>query len=229
MHPTKIASVAGSLIVLMMTNATAQTSKGDWLIGGTVSFNFTTSSEDFDAFDTIAATSDEGPHTINTTINPGAGYFIADHFAVGLGVAWQYYSTKDFFGNTDDYLQIRSSQFAVGPFARYYCITTEHFLFYTEVSISAAFGKQETENTELTVQSPVYHTKAFSAAIAPAATILVTPKFGIEIGVGNLSFVTSSQKTEGNPAFSGTPETTIHSSNVGLNWNAFTFGAIFHL
>ncbi len=71
--------------------AMAQTEHGNWLIGG--NFNINTASN-------------------STTIglNPTAGYFIADNFAVGGTVQLEF----DKFGEN------KSTTFGIGPLARYY-------------------------------------------------------------------------------------------------------------
>ena len=79
--------------------ATAQTvNKGAWMIGGNVSFSSTSNDEvDIDITD--------------FTLNPGAGYFIIDNLAVGLGLF--YSSTK--VGDNDAVSRTRLT-----PMARYY-------------------------------------------------------------------------------------------------------------
>lgn len=71
--------------------AMAQTEKGNWLVGGTFNLNTVSNS---------------------TTIglNPTAGYFVADNFAVGATIMLEY----DKFGEN------KSTTFGAGPLARYY-------------------------------------------------------------------------------------------------------------
>ena len=71
--------------------ATAQTEKGNWLVGGDVKLNTANK---------------------NTTIafSPSAGYFIANNLAVGANVLFSYTKVND----------AKTTSIGAGPFARYY-------------------------------------------------------------------------------------------------------------
>ena len=71
--------------------AMCQTEKGAWLIGG----NFNLNTND---------------NSTSLGINPNAGYFVANNFAVGGKLMLEY----DKFGEN------KSTTFGIGPFARYY-------------------------------------------------------------------------------------------------------------
>jgi hypothetical protein len=77
------------LLLCMQTNA--QTSKGDWLIGGLLQLNTAKN---------------------NTTIefSPNAGYFLFDNFALGAKLVTSYEELGD----------LKVTSLGVGPFARYY-------------------------------------------------------------------------------------------------------------
>jgi hypothetical protein len=80
-----------ALVMFFAFGAMAQTERGNWLIGG--GFNINTVSN-------------------STTIglNPTAGYFVVNNFAVGATVMLEY----DKFGEN------KSTTFGIGPLARYY-------------------------------------------------------------------------------------------------------------
>lgn len=77
---------------LCFTAATmAQTTKGDWLVGGSMTINTTKDNSDF-------------------SLLPAAGHFFAKNFAAGAQVTLS-------FGKTGD---TKYSDVGIGPFARYY-------------------------------------------------------------------------------------------------------------
>lgn len=80
-----------ALVMCIGYGALAQTERGNWLVGG----NF--------ALNTVSNSTTIG-------LNPTAGYFIADNFAVGGTVMLEY----DKFGEN------KSTTFGIGPLARYY-------------------------------------------------------------------------------------------------------------
>lgn len=71
--------------------AFAQTNKGDWMVGGSMTVNTTKNNSDF-------------------TLVPSAGYFFVNNFVGGAQATLS-------FGKTGD---TRSSAIGIGPFARYY-------------------------------------------------------------------------------------------------------------
>jgi opacity protein-like surface antigen len=90
----KKASKLSSLIaiyLLLCLHSNAQTSKGDWLIGGLMQLNTAKN---------------------NTTIefSPNAGFFLLDNFALGAKLVISY----------DELGDLKVTSFGVGPFARYY-------------------------------------------------------------------------------------------------------------
>ena len=77
--------------VLFATVAIAQTDKGDWLVGGSMTINTTKGNSEF-------------------TFLPSGGYFFANNFAAGAQVQLSFSKQED----------TKYSAFSVGPFARYY-------------------------------------------------------------------------------------------------------------
>jgi hypothetical protein len=82
----------GLTALLAMVNiANAQTDKGDWMVGGSMTINTTTGNSQF-------------------TLQPSAGYFFANNFVAGSELTLS-------FGKFGD---VKTSTVGVGPFARYY-------------------------------------------------------------------------------------------------------------
>lgn len=85
---TMIVAVCGSLYV---GTVSAQTEKGDWLVGGILDLNTAKNSTTFN-------------------FSPNAGYFIVNNLAIGGNLVFAY----DKLGDT------RVNTFGIGPFVRYY-------------------------------------------------------------------------------------------------------------
>lgn len=80
-----------AVLLTSVSSTFAQTDKGDWLVGGTLGFTTTKGNSNFN-------------------LSPSAGYFFADNFAAGANVDLK-------FGKLGD---VKSTEFGIGPFARYY-------------------------------------------------------------------------------------------------------------
>lgn len=85
--------ISGTLLLLTLitVNVNAQTEKGDWMVGGQMSFNTTSGDKSF-------------------TLAPSAGYFFANNFAAGSEFLLSFSKIED----------KKESAVGVGPFARYY-------------------------------------------------------------------------------------------------------------
>ncbi|MFT4023799.1 MAG: hypothetical protein QM664_08470 [Flavihumibacter sp.] len=79
------------LVLILAGTVSAQTDKGDWMVGGNLALNTTTNNSNF-------------------TLTPSAGYFFADNFVAGGIFSFAHSKT----GAT------KTNSIGAGPFARYY-------------------------------------------------------------------------------------------------------------
>lgn len=100
--------ILGGMIV--SSQLSAQTEKGNMLLGGGINFDFTDND-----FDTGSSTNDVSTSTF-INFNPSFGYFIADNFVVGASIGLAFTSTESDGGNFSS----SSNGIAFGPFVRYY-------------------------------------------------------------------------------------------------------------
>jgi outer membrane protein W len=117
--------ILASLLVAVSFSAMvqAQTDKGDWMVGGSLSLNTTEGATSF-------------------SFQPNAGYFFAKGFVAG----------SELLISTSKLGDIRTTSLGVGPFARYYFELKEpQFKPYVHAGVSVAsvrtkaFGMSETE------------------------------------------------------------------------------------
>lgn len=152
----KISILALSILFVNFT-ANCQITKGNWLIGGNISFSSTKSSNDL------------GSNTLYQLQASGnAGYFFIDKFAAGIkpniyidhGVGLQNFS---------------STNSSLGPFLRYYFLPTAlRTNLFAESSY--AYGTSSVSN------SSTDHSNIFSFATGPV--FFLNPSVGLELTVG---------------------------------------------
>lgn len=121
--------ISSALLLLMVIsfNASAQTDKGDWMVGGQLAFNTTSGNNSF-------------------TLAPSAGYFFAKNFAAGSELILSFSK----FGDE------KRSVFGIGPFARYYFELKEpQFkpLVHASFTIASETSKQPSSKTTNTARS----------------------------------------------------------------------------
>ncbi|MGE5109184.1 MAG: outer membrane beta-barrel protein [Sphingobacteriales bacterium] len=87
----KIIIALSLLFSVVFFNASAQTDRGDWLVGGQLAFNTTSGDNSF-------------------TLAPSAGYFFGKNFAVGSEITLSFSKLGD----------AKTSIVGFGPFVRYY-------------------------------------------------------------------------------------------------------------
>jgi outer membrane protein len=115
------------LSVFVVSRTSAQISKGNMMVGGTLSL-YTTSLEGNSDYESSG-----------TEFSPSFGYFIADKLAVG-GELTFIAATNDNGANKTE-----TTYFGFAPFARYYKVTSnENFAFFAQARLRFLSGKIDT-------------------------------------------------------------------------------------
>ncbi|KGE12910.1 outer membrane beta-barrel protein [Sphingobacterium deserti] len=151
----------------------AQTEQGKFLIGGQVGFQ-TSKQKDADSkFNSFS-------------INPTAGYFVSDNWAVGTGIGYSW-SNRD---NGMDQ-EFKTNWFNVSPFVRNY-IGEGQFKFFSQLSVPMAWGKQTVETLAGTTETKLEH---YGVELAPGFAFFPASNVGIELKVRGLYFESQKDKT----------------------------------
>jgi hypothetical protein len=137
------------IICFTIKGANSQTTKGNWLVGGSASYASTNYK------------SDAGSKSIGFVFNlsPNIGYFLADKFATGIkiGIGKSGYKAQ---GTSVSSIY---TDFNVGPFVRYYLLSSDkQFNIITEGSYQYGFTADElrrltTKNTFAFAAGPVVY------------------------------------------------------------------------
>ena len=114
-----------SLLVFLFLGfaASAQTEKGSWLVGGNLGLN-------------------TSKNNTNIDFSPKAGYFFLHNFAAGAAIDLGYSKVVD----------IKTTTFGIGPFARYY-FGTMNIRPFGDAEFSVNSQKQKTPSTSNTYNS----------------------------------------------------------------------------
>ncbi len=124
-----------SFFSLIFLKANSQLSQGNWLVGGSGSFNSRNGSY-------ITTTINYDAKFTEYTISPKIGYFILDKFSIGLKPTLSRIKA-DYFPPASGYSD--ESRFFIGPYVRYYLLNIDkQFNILAEGSYQ--FGKFKSEN-----------------------------------------------------------------------------------
>lgn len=168
----------------------AQTEKGSWVVGGstTLGFNTTTSKVKYNG------QSVDGPKSTSFNVTPSAGYFVANKIAVGIDFGFK--STKNestdyLFGEEYNY-ETTETTLVVMPTATYYFKSNSKVMPYLGAGIGyfstttkfPDFGFNGNEEVKLTTDGLAWGAKG-------GIVFLVTSSIGIDLG---LAYVNTSNK-----------------------------------
>src|SRR5688572_6190569 len=122
----KITTLALFALILTCSYLQAQTTKGNMMVGGTLSFTKETPQDDGDT------------QYSSAVFYPSFGYFVSDNLAVGASLAIVSETSKN--TNSKDVY----SAFGFGPFARYYKFTSnENFAFFGQAQLLFVSGSEK--------------------------------------------------------------------------------------
>jgi len=154
---------------LVIPTVWAQTTKGSFAVGGGISYNSNSN------------TNEVQYKTNSFQFSPQAGYFVGDNFEVGL----EFGLSTSKYGFEDDE-PTKNNSLSVGPFARYYKFTSnDRFAFTAQAGFSIGSGKitQPNGNEQKSGNFGIY--------LSPGFTYFLSEKWGLDFQLQGISFGTS--------------------------------------
>lgn len=157
-------------VCALALGANAQTEKGTIILGGTASYQSTKSDAD-------GARSAQ-----NLNLVPNAGYFVADNFALGTGVGYNY--SKSATANPVG----QNESVVVSPFGRYYVGLSDQFKFFGQASVPMEFGTVKPVDVNGNSGSKTGKSNSIGVALSPGFSYFPTKKVGIEFAFQGASY-----------------------------------------
>lgn len=148
----------------------AQTDKGDWMLGGNISYN------------TVKTDAPDANSSYDFSVVPNIGYFIDDNIAIGTGIGYQTarLDRESILGKTE--------AFVVAPFGRYYTPVASNFKFFGQLSVPMAFGSAKAIDENLDTGDKTGSSTSIGVALSPGFAYFPSSKVGIEFSVNGLSY-----------------------------------------
>ncbi len=196
----------------MATTGFSQFNKGDKLLVG----GFSIQTDKRSSTTTLGSANEFNVYSVN----PAIGFFLNDKTALGIRLGYSNTFSKDFipgYYNSEN----NSNSYYGGIMIRRYFLLSEKFYFLIDGSIGYSKG----DNTSTTIDygngfNSRIETKTseFSTAVTPKFVFFPSPKWGIEAGIGSVSYSNTSYNTS-----SGS------SNRLYINYGVFTLGFAYYL
>lgn len=162
-------------------------------------------------------------------IIPRAGFFVADNFAVGLGVGFA--TTKDTNISTTTFgpattvttNELRTPAFVIEPFARKYWTLSDKLYFFGQLAVPMAFGKVEAETSAVTTSGSTVTTVS-SSTEAKSTSVGVTVKPGLDYFLNKNWTIEATIGEFGYNNFKPKGGVATNNYNFGLDLTAVTIG-----
>jgi len=169
------------MIAFLAYSAHSQvTQQGNFMMGGTMGFSTAESSIEVEG-DGISI-DNEGTRTLQFNITPSIGYFLVDHWALGINMDYTLNRIREPENVNDpntDYNRSFDSDLLFGPFTRFYLplgVNNDKAFF---LEASAGFGSAQNEAT-INGEDQTISNNVFLLGVGPGFTIFSTDAIGIE-------------------------------------------------
>jgi hypothetical protein len=154
-----------SLCAFFVTNSYSQLSKGNWLVGGSISYS-KENSRGTDAVDSKGR---------NIDISGNVGYFIVSKFAAGIRLN-SFFSKQNYPQIDGTYSANTQNNLGIGPFVRYYFLKEDNTInIFSDEGIIYSALTVKTPNTEKS------HFNSFQYYLSGGAVVFLNSSVGIEL------------------------------------------------
>lgn len=207
--------------------ASAQTEKGKSFINGSIGLS--NNDSDGRSASTGGFGTKSSAHSI--AVMPRYGYFVANNWAVGIGLGYQYnkntttsqspYTTPSVIIQT-----ARQHTFKVNPFVRKYVDVAEKFKFFGELNAAIGFGKTNDENISFpnggTTKTDNKFT-TYNASLNPGFAFFPSKRWAIEFSFPLVGYNKFKPKTTANGSTSSAESFSFATSSfdpsIGFNFH----------
>lgn len=215
--------------------AEAQLVKGTKLLGGSVGYSRSTSTQTQNNPSIPVTEREQVNRSFN--VSPRVGAFVADNLAAGISVGYSsqkvtapYYDYSSTGYSTVYQQTARNNSFNVAPFLRYYYMPTATFGVFGQLNATYSTGKSKTEITASNQMGNENEGKnnGFGLGISPALVFFPMDNLGLELAFGGIGYSRTTSKSE---ATRNQPELKSTYSDFGANFgfNQLSLGASYYL
>ena len=180
--------------------AEAQIEKGDIQLGGSVQY---------------VSTENGGIDQSTLIISPQAGLFVSPTTSIGLILAFNSQTFPGLNQNNGQLVDLTSNLFQFGAYARFHKPVADNFYLFLQPSVR--FGSGSTEQ----INNPDVDVNTFGINASPGMTYFLSPKFALEMTVGNIGYGSQTADINGTEQKTNNFVFNMNLAQVGLGLNFF--------
>lgn len=145
------------------------TQRGNFVVGTRIGFSAAQSSVDVQS--ATGSVKGDGGSSFQFNLAPGIGYFLADNFALGIGLDWITSNSKagvDLTNGAASSQESDNNNILFGPFARYFIPIGDDKAFFIGTTLGFGNSKNQFTNNN---QTQSVNTSLFTLGVGPGFTI----------------------------------------------------------
>jgi len=176
----------------MVTSSIAQTNKGKFLLTGTLGISSNTqysNNNNYDQYGNLISTTSTKFTSTQFSIIPKFGYFIVNNLALGLGIGYSGYTTK----NDNNSNKVTNNSITLNPFGRYYLGINDKFKFFGELGFGLSYGKYHNPGYSQNYQDN--NSRGLNIYLSPGFAFFPSDKVSIELSINGINFQSFNSNT----------------------------------
>lgn len=207
------------LAVLSFSFCHAQLEKGTRFVEGAFGVFGSSRTDEFSQFG--AGLNEFEARNNSVFIAPRIGWFTGKNSLVGIGVAYQSNSNKNFnfLNGVETNAFVRSDDvFSINPYFTKFSQLTDKLYLTTTVNVAVGLGIDRVENNDQIVEGDVFQ---LNFNVLPALTYFISEKWAVQGSIGQLFYQFRQTKLKSDIGQQGNPKNVNH--DYGLNFSANTY------
>lgn len=205
-----------ALVLVLAVSGHAQMQKGAWMLDGQVGISF--SSQDNESFHSGAYSNSSRSKQL--ILSPGLGYFVSDHWALGLSPSFAVGWGKGESGGNSP-VKGNSFDYGIGLFSRKYIPAGEKLFFFGDLRFGGFWGDSGWKENGASDRTVLSKSNGIEASASLGLQYMVTEQLGIHL---QSTLIDYWKRTVNGVAFDGSDK------NEHLNarlFSSFQIGASF--
>lgn len=207
-----------AIIITLYSQTSAQIQKGARLLEGVISFNSSSSKNEFYVSNWWISTNAESKAT-SFSFQPKIGFFTSETFLVGIGADYEYSSYESSPSSKQ-----KTSLYFLNPYIRKYFVLKEKLFFTVSLNVLVGGGRDEYHSTSNVLDIDVFE---WRTNVTPGLTYFVSNQWAVTANFGQLFY--NYRKETVDHDLDDQPDNVDKSFGASFQFNTFGIGIQYYL